>query len=185
MSRRHGEKLLLAALLALSLPVLAACIRRPERPATEDDQTPTETPQETSEEEVPNTPEETETPEPGETHPAEMKKTVRVAIKLTTPSVTQMGYSLGTIASDPEAQAYQARLCEEQDEMIRRIEDCLGHPLDVRQRLTLSTNVISAEVYPMEIEMIRAMDGVKGVTEETRNDPTSGVSVIPGKTARG
>lgn len=189
MSGKRGFKIMLAALVLLSIPILAGCA---DRRTEEGNQKP---PGEENDPQIaPDLTEpETDLPEPedpdgegGEdvTVPR-TDKTVRVAIKLDNPSVTQAGYSLGTIASDPEGQAYQEQLRTEQDEMIRRIEEQLGHVLDVRQRLTMTTNVISANVYPDELDSIRAMEGVVSVTEETLHEPTIGVPTVPGNTVSG
>ena len=175
----------------LSLAVLASgCVdRRPTRPEEIPEQTGTkdDAPEETgAEAQVPNeTGEDTAAEETGEdeTEPdpagesgmsaptEDVKeqltgKTVRVAIHLTTPSVIGAGYKANNITKDPEAQAYQAGLKKEQEEITRRIEAIIGHPLDVVWNFTLSTNVISANVYPSEIEKILTVDGVESVSEE-------------------
>ncbi len=175
MSRRRGIRLLLAAMLAIALPVLMGCAGKPELPAAETpEKTPDTTPQ-TPEE----TPEETKEPEPTRTDPAEEEPTVRVAIRLSSPSVTQAGYRLGSVTRDPAAKAYQQQLRAEQDEMIRRIEETLGRAIQVKQRLTLTTNVISANVREADMDVIRAMEGVVSVTEETRYELTDGAAPLP------
>lgn len=182
MSGRHRLGILLAALLLASLPILAGCaknnVSESREPSAGGEADPPTQP--TPEDAVGGEEEDVIKPVTG--------KTVRVAIRLAAPSVTGAGYSLGGIANDPEAQAYQARLREEQDEIIRQIEERLGHPIDVKQRLTLSTNVISANVYPDDIEAIRSMEGVVSITEEMRHDPTGSVTprpATPGNTASG
>ena len=198
MSRRHGIRLLLAALLAISLPALIGCAVKPDRPAPDDGQLPAETPEETPEQApdaqpataAEETPEEPKEPEESkrEEAAADEEPTVRVAIRLASPPLTQAGFRLNSIAKDPEAKAYQEKLRKEQDEMIRRIEETLGHPIAVMQRLTRSANVISANVRPSDIDVIRAMDGVLGVTEEILNEPTGmtpSVPTMPGRTTTG
>ncbi|MBQ2062246.1 MAG: hypothetical protein II458_06175 [Oscillospiraceae bacterium] len=186
MSRRHGIRILLAALLAISLPVLVGCAVKPDRPAASDGQNPAQTPEETPDE-TPQPPEDTQmetgelTQEPAkEVIPPGREKTVRVAILLASPSVTQAGFPLSSIVRDPEAKAYQEKLKSEQDEMIRRIEKRLGHSIEVKQRLIKSVNVISANVRPDDIEVIRSIDGVASVTEEMLNELT-GRTTIPGQ----
>ena len=98
--------------------------------------------------------------------------TVRVAIRLASPSVTKAGYRLAEIAQNPEAQAYRAKLEEEQREIVRQIEELTGHPLEVVWSFTLTTNVISANAYADDLDLIRTVDGVVSVDIEQRNEPT-------------
>ena len=176
MRGRRGIGLLLAALLAVSLPVLIGCAGKPgHRPAEKPEDSPDATkPQ------IPDTvPEENLPPE---------EETVRVAIQLAFPSVTQAGYRLGSVATDEAAKAYQKQVREEQEKMIRMIEETLGHPIAVKQRLTLTTNVISANVFPADIDAIRLVEGVVSVTEEIRHEITDGSTPLPappGQTATG
>ena len=86
------------------------------------------------------------------------------------------------------AKAYQKQVREEQEKMIRMIEETLGHPIAVKQRLTLTTNVISANVFPADIDAIRMVEGVVSVTEEIRHEITDGSTPLPappGQTATG
>jgi len=96
---------------------------------------------------------------------------VRVSIRLATPSVTAAGYKLNSITTDPKAQAYQAKLVEEQEEIARRIEEVTGHPLDVVYSFTLSSNAISANVYSFDIDKILSVEGVVSVSKEQLNQP--------------
>ena len=178
MSGGRGRRILLAALLLLlSIPVLTGCMEKRTSAAKDEPE---------------GSWEKNTVPEPEEIAPEEApmktphaEPTVRVAIKLSAPSVTQAGYRLGSVAKNPDAKAYQEQLQEEQEKMIRRIEEQLGHPIEVKQRMTLTTNVISANVYPSDLDTLRAMDGVVSVTEETRHEPTAGVPTVPGNTASG
>lgn len=182
MSGQRGFRILLAALLLASLPILAGCAKKsvlqPRESSSGGKEAPPDKPK----------PEDALEGEEKEVIQPTTGKMVRVAIRLAAPSVTGAGYSLGSITQNPEAQAYQDKLRQEQDEMIRRIEERIGHPIQVKQRMTLSTNVISANVYITDIELIRSMKGVISVTEETRHDPTGGATpspAIPGNTASG
>ena len=102
-----------------------------------------------------------------------MNRTVRIAIRLRSPSVAGAGYRLSRLADDPEALAYQEQLKAEQQEVIQRIEAAVGEPLTVRRRLTRTANVISAEAPLGLLEAIAAVEGVAGVTVERqyRIDP--------------
>lgn len=59
------------------------------------------------------------------------------------------------------------------EEGIRRIQEALGHELDVVWRMK-SANVISVNVDRTELERIRQVDGVRSVEEELLNEPTAG-----------
>ncbi len=118
--------------------------------------------------------------EAGRTIPPGRRPVIRVAIALEGGSLAAAGYGSGRI-TDPAGLAYMEELERRQDEIIARIEEVLGHPLDVAHRFTRSVNVISANVLPEEAELIRGVEGVTGVTEERLNRPDA---VRPGA-ARG
>jgi len=94
------------------------------------------------------------------------KQPIRVAIALKSPSVAAAGYPVRGIVHDPEAQAYRDALMQEHAEIRARIEEALGHSIEVIWDLTLMTNLISAEVLPGDIETIRTVDGVRSVERE-------------------
>ena len=95
-----------------------------------------------------------------------LKQPIRVAIALKSPSVAAAGYPVRGIVHDPEAQAYRDALMQEHAEIRARIEEALGHPIGVVWDLTLMTNLISAEVWPGDIETIRTVEGVRSVEKE-------------------
>ena len=97
------------------------------------------------------------------------RKTVRIAIALYGDSLRKAGFGKTRISDDSDARAYRNGLEREQDEVISRIEACLGHPLYVRRRFTRNVNVISADVFVEEIDMIRSVRGVKSVSIEQLN----------------
>ena len=91
---------------------------------------------------------------------------IRVAIRLTSPSVAGAGYDLRGILKDPEALAYQEQLRQEQQALIERIEEATGTPLEVKRRFTRSANVISANVRRRDVDVIRGLEGVADVAVE-------------------
>lgn len=99
---------------------------------------------------------------------------VRLAIRLSAPSVTECGFRLNSLAGDPEARACRERVMAEQEEVLRRIEQRLGRPLEVVWRFTRSANVISAWASPAELDLIRSVEGVAGVTQEMRHETAGG-----------
>lgn len=98
---------------------------------------------------------------------------VRVAITLEGDSLAAAGFGTGRISNDPKAVSYKKELEKRQDETIARIEEALGHPLDVAHRFTRNVNVISANVLPGEIGRIRGVQGVTSVSEEQLNRPSA------------
>ena len=113
----------------------------------------------------------TQQEETEEMRPEEDITYVRVAIRLTDPSVTEKGFAMSEVSTNQEAKDYRAWLEEQQTEIIRQIEAYTGEPLDVRWQFTLSTNVISANVRVQDLEWIRALEGVADVTEEGTVEP--------------
>ena len=104
---------------------------------------------------------------------------IRIAIRLCAPSVTECGFRLNSLVGDPEARACLAGVEAGQQEVLKRIEERLGHPIKVVWRFTRSANVISAWANPSELETIRSVEGVASVTEETRNEPNGRAIRIP------
>lgn len=96
---------------------------------------------------------------------------IRVSILLEAPSVTEAGYSLSEITSNSDAQAYQMKLKEIQAEIIHLIEEHTGEPMDVKWQITLSANVISANIRSLDKEWISQLPGVVSVMEETLTEP--------------
>lgn len=99
----------------------------------------------------------------------ETQETVRVVIRLDKPSVAEAGYHIRSIATDPAAQAYRKELEQDQADVAHRIEEATGRPLDVVWNITLTANVISANVAPEDMELIRSVEGVVSVSEERLN----------------
>lgn len=95
-----------------------------------------------------------------------MIQPIRVVIALTSPSVAAAGYPIRSIVHDPEAQAYRDALMQEHAEIKARIEKTLGHPIEVHWDITLTSNFISADVRPGDIESIRTVEGVRSVEPE-------------------
>lgn len=111
-----------------------------------------------------------------------MKQPIRVAIALESPSVASAGYPVRGVVHDPAAQAYREALMREHAAIKARIEEALGHPIEVVWDLTLMANVISADVWPGDIETIRAVEGVRSVEKERRVFPNGAgekVGVLP------
>ena len=102
-----------------------------------------------------------------------IRQPIRVAIVLDTPSVAAAGYPVSGIVHDPEAQAYRDALTEEHAAIRARIEEALGHPIEVVCDLTLTVNVISANVMPHDPETIRTVEGVRSVEKERRVYPNA------------
>ena len=173
------KRRVLAAALFLALLMMAAgCADRPSESAKPGEDSPQK------QEAAPNQPA-GEEPSQEETDPnrpakeAERKSAeeaddmVRVAIALDKPSVAEAGYRVNNIANDPAAQAYRGELERYQAEITRRIEALTGEPLDVVWNITLTANVISANVRLSDMERIRTVEGVASVEQETLNEPTS------------
>ena len=98
-------------------------------------------------------------------------ETVRVAIRLETPSALEAGFEVGDLTSDASAD-YRDSLAGEQARVQKRIEqEALGgKSLNVVWNLTLAANIISAYVLRSDIERIAAVDGVAEVVELSRYD---------------
>ncbi|MBR4445031.1 MAG: DUF4214 domain-containing protein [Solobacterium sp.] len=114
----------------------------------------------------------TETEEPEEAlTPEEMNRMVRVSIVLDDPSTLDQGYSTENIASNTGAVSYRNALRANQDAVTKRIEAVTGSALDVKWNLTLTVNIISANVRYMDIAKIENVDGVKEVILENQYEP--------------
>lgn len=96
---------------------------------------------------------------------------VRVSIVLEQPSTIDKGYAVYGIADNADAMSYRRSVANTQETMIRSIERELGNDLDVKWRLTLAANIISAEVEYGQIDTLKEMDGVKEIVLETQYYP--------------
>ena len=111
---------------------------------------------------------------------------VRVSIVLEKASTIEAGFELEGIAYDAAAKEYRQGLKSDQDEMVARIGQVLGHDLDVKWNLTLIANIISANVLYGEIDAIKAIDGITDVFVENRyelddaekDDPATATSAL-------
>lgn len=121
--------------------------------------------------EIPEEPEVPDGPETGESAPdgEENEDMIRMAIKLEMPSVAEKGYSIQGGIKDPAGLAYLAELEKEQDAVIARIEEAVGHPLDVVWRFTMTTNTLSVNVSAGDAAVIETVEGVASVTREGQN----------------
>ncbi len=91
---------------------------------------------------------------------------VRVSIILKDQSTLEVGFPAEDIAHNNEAMAYRARLQDTQETMTAALERKLGGKLDVVWNLTLSANIISANVQYGQIEAIESVRGVEQVLIE-------------------
>ena len=109
---------------------------------------------------------------------ADPNEVVRVAIKLAKPSAVEAGFALHNISGNTDAAGYREALAREQAALQSAIErDALGgRALDVVWNLTLTANLISANVRRGDIKAIRSVEGVADVVELTRYD-VMGVTV--------
>ncbi|MBP5173518.1 MAG: hypothetical protein ILP01_01080, partial [Clostridia bacterium] len=97
--------------------------------------------------------------------------TVRVSIFLDGKSTADAGYSLQSLQKNRGASVYRESLKEKQDDIIKTAGKKLGHSLNVKWKLTLLANAISAEVKYYEIVKLSMIPGVKSVVLENRYDP--------------
>ena len=93
---------------------------------------------------------------------------VRVSIFLDGESTVDHGFATRGIANNKDAQQYRESLRRNQDSMQSKIEDTVGHELNVKWNLTLLTNAISVEIPYKDIALIRRIPGVKSVEFETQ-----------------
>lgn len=98
---------------------------------------------------------------------------VRASIVLERPSALEAGFPVSGLASDEEAARYRLGLLADQRAAQATVESALGKPLEVVWNLTLTANVISANVLYGELEAIKAVDGVKDVYVERSYAPAS------------
>ena len=101
---------------------------------------------------------------------------VRVSIVLSQLPTLQAGFATQNIADNVAAMNYRRELKEDQASVTARIENALGHKLDVVWNLTLAANLISANVEYGQIKHILNIPGVKQVVLETRYLPMETVS---------
>ena len=103
-------------------------------------------------------------PEPvEEAQPYSLSDTVRVSIVLDEASAMDAGYSLDNIAEDEAADAYRNQLKAQQKHVTDMINAVVSSPIEVKWNLTLTVNIISANVKYGDIEKIRRVEGVKDV----------------------
>ena len=96
---------------------------------------------------------------------------VRVSIFLDKKGVLDAGFAVDGLASNASAQAYREKLQKSQNDLINKIEKATKEKLDVVWNLTLSTNLISANVKYSQIATISAIKGVKNVVIEAQYEP--------------
>jgi len=98
---------------------------------------------------------------------------VRVSIVLDEMSTLEAGYSTCKIADNASAMSYRSTLKSEQNAVASAIsaEALGGKQLDVVWNLTLTANIISANVLYGQLDDIEAVDGVKEVIIETQYSP--------------
>ena len=101
--------------------------------------------------------------EPEEIDP---EKIVRVSIFLDGESTYARGFSMRGVAGNKAAIAYRKSLETKQKTVQSMIEKKVGHKLDVQWNLTLLVNAISVEIPYKDMEVIRAIPGVKSVDFE-------------------
>ncbi|MBQ6661365.1 MAG: S8 family serine peptidase [Lachnospiraceae bacterium] len=98
-------------------------------------------------------------------------ETVRVSVFLDEKSTADAGYSLQSLQKNRGASVYRESLKAKQDDIIKTAGKKLGHSLNVKWKLTLLANAISAEVKYYEIVKLSMIPGVKSVVLENRYDP--------------
>lgn len=104
-----------------------------------------------------------------ESRPAEPCEKVRVSIRL-----------IEQPACVPDGEAHTRRR-EQQDRVAAAIEERIGAPLEVAWNIT-TANVISARVYPQQIPLIEAVEGVASVARETEHElQKTGPQVLGGR----
>ncbi|MBP5173328.1 MAG: S8 family serine peptidase [Clostridia bacterium] len=98
-------------------------------------------------------------------------ETVRVSVFLDEKSTADAGYSLQSLSKNRGASVYRESLKAKQNDIIKTAGKKLGHSLNVKWKLTLLANAISAEVKYYEIVKLSMIPGVKSVVLENRYDP--------------
>ena len=96
---------------------------------------------------------------------------VRVSIVLDKASTIDAGYSTMDIASNQAAMNYREGLKKDQTDMVYRIERTIKSDLDVVWNLTLTANIISANVQYGQIKAIEKLPGVQCVVLENQYVP--------------
>ena len=99
---------------------------------------------------------------------------VRVSIVLDKASTIKAGFGIDNIAKNNSAMAYRDTLKSEQDAMIQKIGAVIVGGLNVKWKMTLAVNIISAEVMYGQIDRIRAIPGVAAVNIENRYELDAG-----------
>ena len=94
------------------------------------------------------------------------EKIVRVSIFLEDKSTFERGFAMKGVASNKAAINYRRSLETKQKTLQNMIEKKVGHPLNVQWNLTLLVNAISVEIPYKDVEVIRAMPGVRSVDFE-------------------
>ncbi|MBR1757294.1 MAG: S8 family serine peptidase [Lachnospiraceae bacterium] len=98
---------------------------------------------------------------------------VRVSIVLDKPSTLDKGFSTKAIAQNQSALNYRDSLKNDQAAVTAAIETATKKSLDVKWNLTLAVNIISANVRYGDIDIIKAVKGVKDVEIENRYEPAA------------
>lgn len=97
---------------------------------------------------------------------------VRVSIILESESTLEKGFSSENIAQNYSAMSYRAAIKAEQDVVIEKIKKAVfGGNIEVVRKLSLVSNLISANVRYGDIETIKSVAGVKDVVIETQYSP--------------
>ncbi|MDO4413612.1 MAG: S8 family serine peptidase, partial [Erysipelotrichaceae bacterium] len=107
-----------------------------------------------------------------ESVPYRLSDQIRVSIVLDEQSTMEAGYSVENISTDSAAKSYRNQLKSRQNEVTASIESVLNKSLDVKWNLTLTVNIISANVTYGDIAKIRLVDGVKDVFTENQYEPS-------------
>jgi lactocepin len=101
------------------------------------------------------------------------KQEVRVSIVLKGNSAIEAGYSVQSIGKNTAAAQYRRQLVKTQEAVTQTIEKKTGTDLDVQWNLTLTANLISADVKYGDIDKIKAAAGVKDVVLEAKYEPAA------------
>ena len=170
---------LIAALMLLTMPITTGIARAVAEGTTEQTETPFEGIELEMEEMDPNdlhvhklgeVTEDGEDPEGFDPEDLEvvedLNRIVRASIFLDEKSTIDQGYSVQGIAENSSATAYRDKLRRQQETMQQKIEQEIGHELNVKWNLTLLVNAISVEIPYKDIVIIQRMDGVKSVELE-------------------
>lgn len=111
----------------------------------------------------------------------ELNQKVRVSIFLEDPAVLDK-YTVKQ-SNNFKARAYRARLEANQQKVESKINSAIGKTLDVKWRLTLAVNVISAEATYAEIAEIYKIKGVERIEREKRYEALTDVNAAEPNTS--